>query len=201
MAHPRRRCDETARRSRLTGGERETDRLPEVQTDTFEGDPLAHRPTTAHRFSRSIKRSSVFISPDSRKSAACARSASLCGRAGYPGPRISRGRDIAEHPGLRADTAPLPTVRCPASPTWPASCAVLDMRRAGNAHLRHDETERTDPNVVTDVHEIVDLRPRPDHRVIDAAAIDRRVRANLHIVADDAAPDVRDLLMRAVPEP
>src|SRR5439155_24504756 len=41
--------------------------------------------------------------------------------------------------------------------------------------------------------EIVDLRARSDHGVVHAAAVDARVRADLDVVPDEAAPHVRDL--------
>ena len=78
--------------------------------------------------------------------------------------------------------------------------AVLDPHRARDANLRHEQAQPSDAHVVPDLHEVVDPRPRADHRVIDAAAIDRRVRADLHVRLDDAAPDVRNLLVRPVAE-
>ena len=58
------------------------------------------------------------------------------------------------------------------------------------AMIRHGPA---DPHVVRDLHEIVDLRPRADDRVVDAAAVDRRVRADLDVVLDEAAADMRNL--------
>ena len=49
-----------------------------------------------------------------------------------------------------------------------------------------------------DLHEVVDLRPGTDHRVVDAASIDRRVGADLDVVLDDAAADMRDLVVNPV---
>src|SRR6266571_5350027 len=70
---------------------------------------------------------------------------------------------------------------------------VLHLAAAGDAGLRHDETARADPHVMGDVDEIVDLRARSDHGVVHAAAVDARVRADLDVVPDEAAPHVRDL--------
>src|SRR4051812_42749824 len=75
--------------------------------------------------------------------------------------------------------------------------AILDARRSRDPDLRHDEAEAPDPTVVRDVHEIVDLGAGANHGVVDAPAIDRRVRANLDVVFDDATPDVRNLVMAA----
>ena len=63
----------------------------------------------------------------------------------------------------------------------------------GDAHLRHDQTGFPDAHVVRDLHEVVDLRPRADDRVVDAPAVDRRVRADLDVVLDDAAADMWNL--------
>ena len=41
-----------------------------------------------------------------------------------------------------------------------------------------------DPHVVPHVHQVVDLRAPLDHRVVDAAAVDRRERPDLDIVAE-----------------
>ena len=77
--------------------------------------------------------------------------------------------------------APSSTRTDPAMPT----CAMI----------RHSTP---DPHVVRDLHEVVDLRAGADHRVVDAPAVDRRVRADLDVVLDDAAADVRNLQMLAV---
>ena len=77
---------------------------------------------------------------------------------------------------------------------------ILHMRRSGDPDLRHDQTQRADAHVMPHVHEVVDLRARPDHRVIDAAAIDRGVCPDLDIIADYAAAYVRNLLVRAIAE-
>src|SRR3989441_6630050 len=70
---------------------------------------------------------------------------------------------------------------------------VLDVRAPGDPSLPRDQAARPDPAVVPDLDQVVDLRAHPDHRVVDAAAVDRGVGADLHIVSDDAAPDLRDL--------
>ena len=44
-----------------------------------------------------------------------------------------------------------------------------------------------------DLHEIVDLGALADHGVADRAAVDRGVGADLDVVLDDDAPDLRDL--------
>ncbi len=78
--------------------------------------------------------------------------------------------------------------------------AIPDARRARYTYLRHEQAQRPDPNVVADLHEIVDLGSRADHGIVDASAIDRSVRADLHVISNDAPADVRNLLVSAVPE-
>src|SRR5208282_4638017 len=48
--------------------------------------------------------------------------------------------------------------------------------------------------------EIVDLRPLPNHRVPIRAAVDRDARADLDVVLDDDATDLRHLEVAARPE-
>src|SRR5437870_3707943 len=52
---------------------------------------------------------------------------------------------------------------------------ILHVRAPGDSRLARDQAARADPTVVPDLHEVVDLRPRTDHRIVDAAPIDRRV--------------------------
>src|SRR6185295_15460427 len=64
---------------------------------------------------------------------------------------------------------------------------------AGNAHAARDRRVRADPAVVSDLDQVVELDVVLDHRVVDRAAIDRRVGADLDVRTDDDAPDLRDL--------
>ncbi len=50
-----------------------------------------------------------------------------------------------------------------------------------------------DQHIVGDLHEIVDLGALADHGVADRAPIDRGVGADLDIVLDDDAADLRHL--------
>src|SRR6185437_2884042 len=104
------------------------------------------------------------------------------------------GGNVAEHAGLRrkprsradrvmARHADLPEQHAP----------VLHPHRSGNSNLRHDQTQTPDAHIVRNLYEIIDLGPGADDRVVDAATVDRRVRADLDVVFDDAAADVRNL--------
>ena len=53
-----------------------------------------------------------------------------------------------------------------------------------------------DLHAVRDLHEVVDLRAGADARLADGRTIDRRLRADLHVVLDDDAADLRNLLVR-----
>ena len=94
---------------------------------------------------------------------------------------------------------PLPIVRWPATPTWPASVTpssiiVLPAMPTCAA----SSTFRPRRDAVGDLDEVVDLGAGADARLADGRPIDRRVRADLHVVFDDDAADLRDLLVGAV---
>ncbi len=72
---------------------------------------------------------------------------------------------------------------------------IAEPRRTGNTDLTDDDTMAADLHVVGDLHEIVDLRALTDHRVEHMAAVDRGIGADLHIVLDDDAADLRNLGM------
>jgi hypothetical protein len=75
---------------------------------------------------------------------------------------------------------------------------IPDVRRAGDPDLCHQQAALPDAHVVSDLHEVVDLGPRTDHGVVDAASVDRRVRTDLHVILDHAASDVRNLVVPPV---
>src|SRR5206468_2417101 len=108
--------------------------------------------------------------------------------------------NVAEHARLRGERRALADRVMPADADLPREYTpVFDANRSRDPDLRHDQAQPTDAAIVRDVHEVVDLRPRADHRVVDAPAIDRRVRADLDVVLDDAATDVRNLVVSSVP--
>src|SRR6476620_5275254 len=77
---------------------------------------------------------------------------------------------------------------------------IADARGTGDADLRHDQAQAADANVVADLNEIVNLGPGANDGVIEAAAIDGRVRADLDVLLDDAPPNVRNLVVDSVAE-
>src|SRR4051812_2702741 len=75
---------------------------------------------------------------------------------------------------------------------------VADRRAAGHADLRRHQHVATNRDAVRDLHQIVDFRSRADARLTDGGSIDRRIRAELHVVFDHDGRDLRNLLVRAV---
>src|SRR6266550_3276664 len=89
-------------------------------------------------------------------------------------PRHRRARvDVSDHPSLHRDARPAPDRDV--------------VGEAGLARLAGDEAAGADAAVVPDLHEVIDLRPRADNGVVHAAAVDGGIRADLDVVADDAA--------------
>ena len=109
------------------------------------------------------------------------------------------GRDVAERPrSWRAIRAPSPITRWSVTPTWPGQDDVVaDVRAAGDPDAGHEEAALADAHVVPDVHQVVELGPAADHGVVDAAAVDAGVGADLHLVLQDAAADVGNPLVPA----
>src|SRR5690242_2397165 len=117
-----------------------------------------------------------------------------------PGPRLSRG-NVTEDARLRRKRHAITDRMMSTDPHLSRqNASIAHVYRPCDPHLRHDETSPPDAHVVRDVDEVVDLRSRTDHRVVDAAAIDRRVGADLHVVTNDAMSYVRHLLMCAIAE-
>src|SRR5205807_3592245 len=110
-------------------------------------------------------------------------------------PRHRRARvDVPDHPSLHRHACPAPDRHMVGEARLARQeHVVLHVRTARDARLAGDETAGADPAVVADLHEVVDLRPRADHGVVHAAAVDGGTRPGLDGVADDAAPYLRDL--------
>src|SRR5690606_38058379 len=75
-----------------------------------------------------------------------------------------------------------------------------DRRAAGDARSSRHRRVRPDAHVVGDLHEVVDLHAVLDDGVVDRAPVDRRVRADLDVVADDHRAELRHLDPAAVRE-
>src|SRR5208282_4892846 len=66
-----------------------------------------------------------------------------------------------------------------------------DCAAAGNARLRCNDRVLANLNVVGNLHQIIDFHAVGNPRGFERAAIDRRIRADLHVVADLDAADLR----------
>ncbi len=88
---------------------------------------------------------------------------------------------------LAAIRAPSPITRWSVTPTWPARMTSSPIRVLPATPTPAISRQRSpDPHVVSHVHQVVELGPAADHRVVDAAAVDARVGADLHVVLQDA---------------
>ena len=75
---------------------------------------------------------------------------------------------------------------------------VFNRHAARHAHLRREQDVAADGDAVRDLDEVVDLGARADPRLAHGRTIDGRVGADLDVVLDDDAADLRNLVMRAV---
>src|SRR3954454_4815393 len=118
----------------------------------------------------------------------------LCRRAAPSGSRRHVAVDVARACDLRALADP----QVPDDADLAAEHdEILERGRARDADLRHDHAMAPDDDVMTDLDEVIDLRPLPDHGVAARAAVDRRIGADLDVVLDDDAPDLRHLAVTA----
>ena len=109
------------------------------------------------------------------------------------------GRDVFCHRRLGADHHARAQPDVPGRARLPRHHhVVVEHRAAGDADLRREQDVAADPHAVGDLHEVVDLGAGADARLADRRPIDGRVRANLDVVVDDDAADLRDLPVRAV---
>src|SRR5215210_4345165 len=70
---------------------------------------------------------------------------------------------------------------------------VAELGAAGNADLAGQDTAAADHDVMPDLDQIIDHCSRADHRVMPGASVDRRVGADIDIIADDDAPELWNL--------
>ncbi len=109
--------------------------------------------------------------------------------------RVSRDRapgwDVSDDSRLGGD-AGAPRHRQVSSQASLASqqYVILDRRAAPDPDLSHDHAAGADSNVVPDLDQIVDLRSRAHHRVVQHPSVDGGVGTHLHIALDDATADM-----------
>ncbi len=94
-------------------------------------------------------------------------------------------------------TAPSSRVHCSPKPACPPTTTCLPKsQEPERPDLRRDHRVRADLAVVADVHEIVQFHAFGDARVVERAAIDRRVRSDFDIVGN-----FHDARLRKFPVP
>ena len=77
---------------------------------------------------------------------------------------------------------------------------IADGARSRDAGLGDQHRMATDDDVVADLHQIVDLRPLADHGVAVRAAVNRYAGADLDIILNDDAADLRHFEMPPRPK-
>jgi hypothetical protein len=125
--------------------------------------------------------------------AVAARSQRRCSIAGSPLTRAPDGRSSWTMLATPTVTSS-PSVRCPSTPDFAASVVRRPSRaRSGDPAERDEQAVGADVGGVADLHEVVELRSAAHVGVAERGAIDAAVRADLDVVLDDRAPDLRDL--------
>jgi UDP-N-acetylglucosamine acyltransferase len=101
-----------------------------------------------------------------------------------------------QHTAARAQHRALFNARLVADAYLPADDrVVLDNYSSREARLRGDDDVPADAAVVRDVNHVVELDAVSDLCNSQRRAVDARVRADLDIIADSDAPDLRELLV------
>src|SRR5690606_37611269 len=96
---------------------------------------------------------------------------------GIAGVSLAR-RHIGNHPTLRPDSCPRTDHQVSRDTGLsPQPRAVSEGGASRDPHLRYENHLPADPGVVTEVHQIVDLRTRTDYRISHRAPVDRHVCA------------------------
>src|SRR5262249_3142116 len=107
--------------------------------------------------------------------------------------------DVPYDAGLRADHHAVTDLQMIDESGLPAHDHMrAEPGAAGDARLGDQDAVRPDRHVVTDLHQVVDLGASPDHAPAERGAIDGHVRAQLDVVLDHDAPELRNLDVPAV---
>src|ERR1035437_5102594 len=70
---------------------------------------------------------------------------------------------------------------------------IAYLHAAGNAHLRNNRTVLAERDVMSDLHEVVDLCAATDDCGVHPCAVDGYVRADLHVIFDHHIAHLRNL--------
>ena len=105
---------------------------------------------------------------------------------------IRARRHVGHHAALGADPRPASDPQMARQARLASDHdVVFQDRGTGNAGLRNDHAAASEAHVVRDLHQIVEARAGADDRVLQRSAIDRGVGADLDIVLDDHAAELR----------
>ena len=79
----------------------------------------------------------------------------------------------------------------------PDHAMVAQLRRTGNTRLRYNQAMWTDLGTVANSNRVTDFAAFTDNRIVQCAAFNDAVGANLDIILQNDNPDLRDLVMFA----
>src|SRR4029077_4894219 len=113
--------------------------------------------------------------------------------AGMPEPLLAR-RYIGHHAALRPDNRAFADRHVVGKPDLSGqNHVVLDDNTTGDAALRDNDAMATDRNIVSDLHQVVDLGTLADHGIAIGATVDRSAGTDLHIILQDDAAHLQHL--------
>jgi hypothetical protein len=96
---------------------------------------------------------------------------------------------VRYHTGLRPDPGPFTDPHMPSHRRLTADLdKVLQHGGTRDAHLRHDDTASAEPDIVPDLHQVIEPGTRTDHCISRRASINGGVGADLHVVLKDHPP-------------
>src|SRR5262249_19654191 len=100
--------------------------------------------------------------------------------------------NVAYDAATGGDPGAAPDRQVTGKPALPADHdEVAELGASRYPDLRHDDATPADRHVVPDLDQIINHRTVADDRVRPGAAVDRRIGADLDIIADDDAAELR----------
>jgi hypothetical protein len=111
---------------------------------------------------------------------------------GHPGDDRS-ALDVGHHAGLAGRRGPVADDHAVADADLSCECHALpDLRRSGDSDLSADDRVLPHGHVVTDLHQIVDLRPAPDPGFRQRRPVDAGIGPDVNVVFEHDDPDLRN---------
>src|SRR3954453_4609368 len=103
-------------------------------------------------------------------------------------------RDIAHHPGFGCDASTIANGQMAGEAGLAARHdKIAEPGTARDADLTSQHAAAADYDIVCDLHQIIDHRSRADYSVMAGASVDCCIGADIDIVPDNDAPELRDL--------